>query len=426
MSSVSRYFFDFVNYSDIQFARFSMIPSLFIARRYARPQRGERFLSFVSLIALGSIALGSAALIIALAVLGGFERDLRENAVKFTSHVQLQGFAKKPLPNYQNTLDILTGQIPNISSASPFIAHEGIARSSSFLDGVLIKGILPQRDVSAIKNNMTKGAFNFSSPNAFEIIVGQKLARKLNVDVGGKMVLYSILGDPTVTPPIVEEFRIVGLYSTGMAEYDDMYVYIPFAVAGRLFEMPEQSASGFDIMVKNIGEIDATVTKIEDTLGYPYYPRSVFEMYSSMFAWIELQRKPIPLVLALISIVAVFNVVATLLMLVVEKMHSIGILRSIGMKRRDILRIFLFQGLTIGVAGTLTGCALAFGVCWLQATYKIIALKGEIYYLDAVPIEFNLTHYAIVISVSLVMCFLATLIPSYIASRIQPLKALHF
>lgn len=404
-----------------------MNPSAFIARRYANPRNSKRLLSFVSLIALVSIALGSMALIISLAVLDGFERELRENSVKFTSHIQVQTFGRQSMEGYRQPLHLLQDSVPNVAAVSAYVAQEGIIRSSSFLDGVLIKGIDPQKDVSGLHNNIVRGSFGFSSGDAYEIILGEKLARRLDVDTGGKLIIYSITGEPSLlNPPIVEEFRVRGIYETGMTAYDDLYVYIPFATAADLFSLPPDGATGFDILVRDITQIDTTAARIQDVLGYPYYPRTVYEMYGAMFAWIELQKKPIPIILGLISIVAVFNVVATLLMLVVEKIPSIGVLRALGMKRNGILRIFLSQGLTFGAVGTLSGCLLGFLACWLQATYKVISLKGEIYFLDAVPIEFALWHYLIVIGVSMFFCLLATLIPSVIAARVRPLKALQF
>lgn len=404
-----------------------MNPSAFIARRYANPRNSKRFLSFVSLIALASIALGSMALIISLAVLDGFERELRENSVKFTSHIQVQTFGRQDIENYRQPLEQLRTSVPNISAISAYVAREGIIRSSSFLDGVLVKGIYPKNDISGLRENIVRGNFDFSNDDAYEIILGEKLARRLDVDTGGKIIIYSITGEPSLAnPPIVEEFRVKGIYATGMTAYDDLYVYIPFATAADLFSLPPDGATGFDILVRDISQIDTTSQRVQETLGYPYYPRTVYEMYGAMFAWIELQKKPIPIILGLISIVAVFNVVATLLMLVVEKIPSIGVLRALGMKRSGILRIFLSQGLTFGAVGTLSGCLLGFLACWLQATYKIISLKGEIYFLDAVPIEFALWHYLVVIGVSMFFCFLATLIPSSIASRIRLLRALQF
>ncbi len=404
-----------------------MTSSLFIALRYANPHNNERFLSFVSLIALLSIALGSAALIISLAVLYGFEDELRVNAVKFTSHIQVKGFNERPILGFNTRMQNIRDVIPNVKSISAYIEHHAMVRSPQFVDGVLVKGVVPEHDVSNLRINMREGDFAFSSPSAFEIVIGHKLARKLNAACGDRIVIYAINGEPSITQlPVIEEFRVVGIFETGMAEYDDLYVYIPFETAVTTFELPEEAASGFDIMVHDLDDIERTAGYVSDLMQYPYFTRTVFETYRAMFAWIELQKEPIPIVLGLISIVAVFNVLATLLMLVVEKIHSIGVLRSLGMRRRSIRRIFLLQGLGLGIVGTLSGCLLGFAICWIQAEYKIIALQGEIYFLDAVPIKFVAWHYAIVMGVCLSLCILATLFPAWIASRIDPVKALRF
>ncbi len=410
-----------------------MKPAFFLAQRYLNTRQssgtGERsgnLLSFASLVAFVSVMLGSMALILALAILGGFERELRENAVKFTAHIEITGFGKRLLPNAERVLATLPEKVPNIRQISMFIAAEGIARSSSFMDGVLAKGIIPERDVTGIRSTMKEGVFAFSSGEAREIIIGKKLAQKLTLGLGKKMTLYSIRGDLRLNAPIVEQFTIVGIYETGMSEYDDLYVYVPFEAARTIFGIPKGATSGFDILVHDITAVKQTASAIEDVLGYPYFVQTIFELYDAMFAWIELQKQPVPIILGLISIVAVFNIVATLFMAVVQRISAIGILRTLGMNQRSIVAMFLYQGLSIGAFGTLTGCALGAILCWVQHDYKLIALKGEIYFLNAVPIEFSVWHYAVVAGVSIALSGFAALIPAVVGSKVRVLRALQF
>jgi lipoprotein-releasing system permease protein len=402
----------------------------FVAWRYVQPKYSGKLLSFASAVAFVSVMLGSIALIIALAVLAGFERELRENAVKFTAHIEITGFNKRLLPNSDGTLQTIL-RTANVRQASPFIAAEAIARSSSFMDGVQVRGIEPTSDVSGVRSAMQQGQFAFSASDGSEpvreVIIGTKLANNLGLALGKKLTLYSIRGELSAgNPPIVEQFRIVGLYETGMSQYDDVYIYIPLATAASIFGVPDGAASGYDILVHDISLVKTTAEQLESALGYPFFVMTVFELYDSMFAWIELQKEPVPLILALISIVAVFNIVATLFMAVVQKMHSIGILRALGMKSRQILRIFLLQGVVLCSAGTVLGCAIAAVLCWVQHTYHVIALQGEIYFLSAVPIEFSVWHYVIVLCVSIASGALAALIPAWIGSRIPLLRALTF
>ncbi len=404
-----------------------MRPSTFIARRYAQPRNNARFLSFVSLVALLGIALGSAALIVSMAVLDGFEHELKNNAFKFSANIQVSGFDEAPIPNEKTRREGILNVIPNVKAIAPYVSHHAVVRAPDYIEGIVVRGIVPEMDVSTLRDNITDGRFDFSAPDAYEMIVGKKLARQLGVGVGDNIVIYALVGDATAMAlPIIEQFEVVGIYETGMAVYDDLYVYAPFDRAATLFRLPEGAASGFDILVNDLDRIDETANLLDDLMLYPFFSRTVFDTYAGMFAWIELQKEPIPLVLGLISIVAVFNVIATLLMLVIEKIRSIGILRALGMTRADIRRIFLFQGLTLGAAGTLAGCVLGFALCWIQAEYHVISLQGELYFLDAVPIRFVPWHYAIVSVVGLALSFAATLIPAAIAARIKPLRALRF
>lgn len=415
----------------------------FIARRYLQSSSaGGRLLAFASLVAFASVMLGSLALILALAVLGGFERDLSANAVKFTAHIELHGFNKRILENKASVLRRIKSSQFGVQAVSAYIEAEGIARSQTFMDGVIVRGIEPESDVTGVRTNLLSGRFAFLAPDAREMIIGAKLAHKLGLELGKKLVLYSTdqataqtfasATNQTTTPQnalqnaVVEQFTIVGVYETGMSEFDDVYVYIPFDRASTIFGVPKDAASGFDVMLSNITQVSAASAQLEKMLGYPFFAQTVFEKYNDIFAWIDLQKQPVPLVLGLITIVAVFNIVATLFMAVVQKMTSIGVLRALGMTRSAITRIFLVQGILLGASASAAGCFIALCLCALQAKYKIIALKGSIYFLSAVPIEFAWQHYALVLGVSVSMSALAALVPSVIGGRIRILKALSF
>lgn len=416
--------------------------ALFIARRYLQSSSsGGQLLAFASVVAFASVALGSMALILALAILGGFERELNANAVKFTAHIEVRGFNKKILIKKASVLERIASQ-PNIRAVSAYIEAEGLARSKTFMDGVMVRGVETASDVGGIRDNMLTGNFSFSSPDAREIIIGSKLAQKLGLESGKKLVIYSTDQataqtfaegtNQTTTPEnalqnaVIEQFTIVGIYETGMSSFDELYVYIPFAKAATLFGVPDDAASGFDVLLQDITHIRDDAANLEKLLGYPFFLQTVYEKYNDIFAWIDLQKQPVPLVLGLITIVAAFNIVATLFMTVVQKMSSIGVLRALGMKRSAITRIFLMQGMILGTSASLTGCFVALCLCALQEKYHLIQLKGSIYFLSALPIEFAWQHYALVLGVSVSMSALAALIPSVIGGRIRILRALSF
>ncbi|MCB0744184.1 MAG: ABC transporter permease, partial [Ignavibacteriae bacterium] len=266
------------------------------------------------------------------------------------------------------------------------------------------------------------------SQDKYNIILGKKLAAKLKVEINDLVSIIALNNDesPSVTNlPLIEQFKVSGVYESGMAEYDDIFAYINFSTAKNLFEINDQ-VTGYNINLKNISEIDSTKNLLQDLLPYPYYVRSYRDINKHIFTWLELQQKPIPIVLGLIIIVAVFNIVGALLMLIIQKTEAIGVLKSLGATGKQIVLIFVFQGLFLAGVGILLGNMFAFILSWLQNTYKIISLPEQIYYLSAVPIFIDLRMYVLISAVGLALAFFAALIPSYIASRIQPITAIKF
>ncbi|MCS6809435.1 MAG: FtsX-like permease family protein, partial [Candidatus Kapabacteria bacterium] len=369
------------------------------------------------------------ALILALAILGGFERELTASTVRFTAHIEARGFHNILLENTDSIVQRIRSH-PNIRAVSAYIEVEGLARSPTFVDGVIIRGITPEHDVGNITSTIQQGKGAFSSPQASEVIIGTKLAHKLGLTCGQKLVLYSSrhATAPSVATnnkyssllsvsdashqAVIEQCRIIGLYETGMSSLDELYVYIPFERAATIFGIPKHTASGFDILVRDISQVHISSTELEKLLGYPFFLQTLYEKYNDIFAWIDLQKQPVPLVIGLITVVAVCNVVTTLFMTVVQKMSSIGVLRAIGMQRQAIARIFLFQGVLLSTGASIIGCSIAFLLCFIQAEYRVVRLHDSIYFLSAVPIEFAWHHYALVIGISVAISALASSIPA--------------
>lgn len=400
---------------------------LFITKRYIKSTRITGFISFITLISIIGIMLGTSALIIAISISNGFEKELKEKVIGFTSHIQVSKFDVRYFDkdDWQGFEKIKT--ISNVSAVSPFAAREAMIRSSYGIEGIYLKGILPEYDFSIIRKSIIEGKYNFDeNDGAPKIIIGKKLANKLGVEVGDKVIILAI--DPTnpyILAPKIEQFKISGIYETGMAEYDDIFVYVRLEHAQYLLDLGN-NVSGFDVMVKNVDFIDETALEIQDKLGYPYYARTMYQMYRNLFAWLELQKKPVPIVLGLIIIVAVFNIIGTLLMMVLEKTKEIGILKSMGANSKSIMKIFVYQGLFIGIVGTILGNLLAYFLSLIQLKYKPLSLPEDIYFMSSVPVLLQLETFVIVSFVALVLCFLATLIPALIASRIQPVEAIRF
>ena len=398
----------------------------YLSRRFSGSNANGKFLNFARIIALISVMLGSMALIISLSVLDGFESKLEENIMKFTSHINISSFNRQNLNLRDSVSSKLKSSIPTILNVDPVLQREGLIRSTSLIEGIVIKGISPDYSFDKIKDNIVSGDFQFISPN--DISIGKRLAKRLNSKVGDSVVVYAIREAPdgSFAYPDVKKLRVASIYETGLAMYDDVIIFMPFETAASMMRVPAEMVTNYEVTVDNPDYIQQTAREIEEVLEYPYFASTVFDLHSPVFAWIELQKAPIPIVLGLISVVAVMSIITILLITVVEKTKSIGILRGLGISRRSLLLVFISQGMSIGITGTIVGCftALVFGL--VQQNYGIITLPGDVYFLDTLPIEIKFWHYAIVISVSLLLSLISTLVPSYIATRINPIRAIRF
>jgi lipoprotein-releasing system permease protein len=402
--------------------------SVFIALRYLRSRRHRGFISFITFIAVIGVTLGVAALIITLSVLGGFEHTIKENVISFTAHLQLISFQNQLLPNPNKTMEVVLSEYPEIKSIAPYLSREGMIRSASTTDGVLIKGIDPRNDISAAKTRMVDGLYSLEQRErgVEGIILGRRLAQKLEVGVGDRVLLMSLGGSSvTLSQTRVMQFEVRGLYETGMAEYDETYIYVNLKNAQRLFAVGPM-VSGFDILVHDLDSLENIAQRLPERLGYPYYARTTYQMNRNLFTWIELQKKPIPIIIGLIIIVATVNIIGTLLMMVMEKGKEIGILRALGTDRKKLTGIFLAQGMFIAIVGVILGNSIAFLLCWLELHYRIISLPSGIYFMSHVPIDLNPINFLLVSLLALLMCFLSSIIPSRIAARRDPIRMIKF
>jgi lipoprotein-releasing system permease protein len=402
--------------------------SLFIAFRYLRSRQHRGFISFITFIAVVGVTLGVTALIITLSVLGGFERTIKENVISFTAHLQLVGFQNQLLANANRTSEIVLSEYPEVSKISPFLAREGMIRSSAWTDGVLIKGVNPLTDISPARTHLVDGVYNLDQKErgAEGIILGRRLAQKLEVKVGDRILLLSLGGSTvSLSQARIMQFEVRGLYETGMAEYDESYIYVNLKNAQRLFAVGPM-VSGFDILVHDLNNLQTLAKSLPERLGYPTYARTTYEMNRNLFTWIELQKKPIPIIIGLIIIVATANIIGTLLMMVMEKGKDIGILRALGTEKKKLMGIFLTQGMFIGVVGVVLGNIIAFLLCWIELHYHVISLPSEIYFMTHVPIDLDPVNFLLVSVLTLAMCLVSSTLPSRLASSRDPISMIRF
>ncbi len=402
--------------------------SLFIALRYLRSRRNRGFISFITTIATLGIALGVAALIITLSILDGFEKTITENLVGFTSHMQVFAFSGQTINEYDTVMQQVRAKYSDIVAMAPYVSREAMVRSDVGIEGVLVKGIDPTNDISPAQHRIVSGKYSLEDnrEGLQGVIVGKRLAEKLEISVGQRILVFALPGSSlSLSQTRIMQFEVRALYETGMAEFDESYVYVNLRSAERLFQMG-QSISGFDLLVKDLSRLQDLTKEIPDFLGYPFFARSMYQTHRNLFTWIDLQKKPVPIILGLIIIVATVNIIGTLLMIVMEKTKEIGVLRTLGTKKTSVVRIFLFQGMLIGVIGTALGNLLAWGLCWLELQYGLIPLPADIYYMSHVPIQLNPMNFLLVSGLALVLCLLSSIIPSRIAARLDPIVTLRF
>ncbi|HUI64951.1 MAG TPA: ABC transporter permease [Bacteroidota bacterium] len=398
-----------------------------IARRYLRSGRNNGFFSFITAIATLGVTLGTATLIIALSVLGGFEREITEKVVGFTSHVQVLGFQNMPLKNYQSNLLLIEKEIPLVRSAAPFVAREALIRSAEGVDGILLKGVDPLDDISATRRYITEGKYDLDREQGGfpKLVIGKKLASRLALGIGSRATVFGIGKLAENGQARVMQFRVTGIYESGMSEYDDVYAFTDLSDAQSLFQLGD-AVTGFDLDLTQLDSASIVADRVQDLLGYPYYGRTVFETYRNLFSWIDLQKKPVPIILGLIIIVATVNIIGTLLMMVLDKTREIGVLSAMGASRWGITRIFVRQGMTIGLSGTILGDILAFALCWSQSEFRFFSLPSDIYFMNSVPILLRPEDFVLVSGLTLALCFLSSMLPARLAARMHPVSAIRF
>lgn len=402
----------------------------FVAIRYLKPSRRTRFLSFITAVSAIGVMFGTCALLVSLSILKGFNRTLESTIVDFMGHIEMNSyFEVDSLANAPGVMRRVKQEFPQVESMSPFVRREAIIRSDNGLEGVLLKGIDPANDVSTVRTKIREGTFelNAAAGELAPLVIGERLADKLQVGVGDTVVLFISQGVPNLeTPPVIEQFVVRGTYRSGMAQYDDIYIFTAIESARAMVGYAPDEVSGFDILLDDPDKIRETAMAMNDTLGKPFFAQPVFEIFSSVFAWIDLQRMMIPVVMAVIAIVATFNVISTLLMTVLEKSESIGTLATLGAGPSTILRIFVSKGVLITAVGVAAGAALTLAFSILQQQYGLLGLEADIYIFDSVPIAIDPWHYVIVIAGTLLLSVISTLVPALIASKLRPVVTLRF
>jgi lipoprotein-releasing system permease protein len=405
-----------------------------IAWRYMRSRRGSRLLSFISVIAIAGVIVGVGALIVIMAVMNGLQRDLREKILVGSPDVRVVTWSRDmTMPDWRTTLDSIRN-IEDVVAAAPVVLTQAlVTRAGGPPEPAQIVGIEPEAkgvpDITTIRQHATLGDFRFASSDGLVrgIVVGRRLADRLNVFPGDKVSLVASATTNAVTGSIIprfESFEVTGIFETGMFEYDDKYAYVAIAAAQQLAGIGD-AVTGIEIRTPEREDAPVVAARIDNVFG-SFNVRVIDseQQNASLFKALKLEKLAMSVILLLIVIVAAFNIVSTLTMVVTDKTREIGILRAMGMRARAIRTIFLVQGLVIGAVGTAIGALIGLVASFGLGTYKWIALEPQVYFIDHLPAMTEPVDVALIIVASLAIAGLATLYPAIQASRLLPIEAI--
>ncbi len=390
---------------------------------------GRSFLRFITYVAIGGIAVGVTALLLALAIVRGFGNEIEAKITGFGAHVQVRSYLPDAPLTGASALAARLDTLAGVTAVAPRVEHFALLRASdAAIDGAALVGTdAPPAYLAA---RATRGRFALEADAAGRpaLVLGRPLAARLGLTVGDVVTAFSLkdMRGGSLRRPRVRQFAVTGIYETSLTVIDDLYVFTDLATARELAGMQPGEVTRFDLTLADVTQAGAVAERIKDAFGFPVGARTIYEQFQGLFAWVNLQESIIPLVIGVIVIVAAFNIIGTLLMMILEKTREIGVLQSLGASARTLRRLFLALGLVIGGVGTALGAGLALTLGLLQQRYGLIPLPAEAYFMTRAPVALDPLDFLLVAVVTLALCALAAYVPARVAARIEPVRAIRF
>ena len=419
----------------------------FISLRYLRAKRKQIFVSIITFISIAGIFLGVAALIIVLAVMNGFETDLRNKILGINSHVVLMQYTGA-MKDYQKVMNDVE-QVDGVVASTPFIFSQAMLRNEGRTSGVILRGMSVDSAFKVINlgkmhegnvDNLSekqRSTIGLSKDTSMlpGIVIGKELAKNMGLLLFDPVSIISPMGisTPMGMVPRMKKFVVVGIFDSGFYEYDSTLAYISLKDCQEFLNLGER-VTGLEIKVNDIYKANIIAKSLEKKLGFPFWARNWMEMNKNLFSALRLEKRIMFIILSLIVLVAAFNIICTLIMIVMEKNKDIAVLKSMGATSGSIMKIFVYQGVTIGAIGTLMGCIGGLAVALnlekisvsIENLFGFKILPGDVYYLSQLPSQVNYNDVVIIIIGTMLICFLSTIYPSRRASKLDPAESLRY
>jgi lipoprotein-releasing system permease protein len=415
-----------------------------------RAKRKQVFVSIITFISIFGIFLGVAALIIVLAVMNGFEEDLRTKILGIKSHIEVTSGMNAPVKNYHAVREEID-KTPGVVASTPFIYTEAMVRGNNSVTGVVIRGLDTQSSSKVIHlGKVREGSLEHlntipedvlkelheTDRGLAGIVIGKEMARNMGMFLYDTITIISPAGGistPMGMVPRMKKFVVVGIYESGFYEYDSKLAFLSLKSCQEFLDMGD-TVSGIDIVVNDIYKADVIARNIQNRLGFPFFTQNWMQMNKNLFSALRLEKRVMFIILSLIVLVAAFNIISALIMVVMEKNKDIAILKSMGATSATIMKIFIYQGLIVGVIGTFFGCVAGLFIAlnlqkislFVERIFHFKILPGDVYYLSELPSKVNYADVITIVIGTILICFISTIYPSFRASRLDPAEALRY